>query len=253
MALTANREVSRFVDQEMRTFKVADSAHIFKGALVGLTAGGYARPLVAGDAFIGIAYEERDNSAGSDGDLECRVITIGDFEHALSGASVAHVGRPVFASADNVLTFTAAGNSYVGIAQDVPETSMVILRIDPHRRLVKTIVHAVENLAADADIAARAIHTFGQEAWITGVRVLNQATAAQGIDNSNTCVVALAIGVTSIATKTYNASAAFPLANASDALTVASARAAAGDVLTLAVTNGTAADPGPFLVEVDYV
>ena len=26
-----------------------------------------------------------------------------------------------------------------------------------------------------------------------------------------------------------------------------------GDVLTLAVTNGTNANPGPFLVEVDYV
>ena len=34
---------------------------------------------------------------------------------------------------------------------------------------------------------------------------------------------------------------------------ITNAHASAGDVLTLAVTNGTTADPGPFLVEVDYV
>ncbi len=46
----------------------------------------------------------------------------------------------------------------------------------------------------------------------------------------------------------------FPGANAQKTLgALANTHANAGDILTLAITNGTTADPGPFLVEVDYV
>lgn len=254
MALTANREVNHYVDQELRTLRVKDSAHIYKGALVGVDATGYARGLVAGDLFIGLALQEKDNSAGSDGDLSVRVYTLGDFDHAVSGAAITDVGRPVFASADGTLTFTAAGNSYVGIVQYFVSSGNIILRIDPMRRLVKTATHVVENLAANADIAARAIHVFDKEAWIIAARVVNQATSATGIDNSNTCVVELATGAGAVASVTYNAGNAFPAANTVDDMgAITNPHAAAGAVLTLAVTNGTTADPGPFIVEVDYV
>jgi len=133
MALTANRDVDHYIDQELRSFKLAASAHVFKGGLVGITTGGYARPLVAGDAFVGIAYEEGDNSAGADGDLSVRVYTLGDFGHALAGAAMANVGDAVYASADDTLTFTSAGNSYVGVAVDAPSTGQILLRIDPFR------------------------------------------------------------------------------------------------------------------------
>jgi len=253
MALTANREVSHFVDQELRTFQAA-AVSIFKGALVGLNGSNYARGLVAGDGFVGISYEDCLNSAGSAGDKSVRVYTLGDFEHALAGAALTDIGRPVFASADNTLTFTAAGNSYVGIVQDVPSSGTIILRIDPQRRSVKTVTHSVENLAADADIAARAIHSFTQEHWIVAARVVNQATAATGIDGSNTCVVALATGAGSVASVTFDGTPAFPDPNeVADLGAITNPHATAGAVLTLAVTNGTAADPGPFLVEVDYV
>ena len=36
MALTANRELNRYVDQELRSFPVAASQHVWKGALVGV-------------------------------------------------------------------------------------------------------------------------------------------------------------------------------------------------------------------------
>ena len=36
MALTANRQVDHYVDQELRSFQVAASAHVYKGAFVGL-------------------------------------------------------------------------------------------------------------------------------------------------------------------------------------------------------------------------
>lgn len=254
MALTANRNVDHYLDQELRSLAVAASVHVYKGSFVGLNASGYARPLTAGDAFAGLAYEESDNSAGSNGAKSVRVYTLGDFAHALSGATAAHIGRPVFASSDDTLTFTSDGNTYVGVVSDVPASGEIILRLDVGRRQVKTIVHPVEDLSAGSDIAARAIHAFGKEAWIVGARVVNQATGAVGIDDSNTCVVAVQKGGQTVANKTFNTGAPFPDANTASSLgTISNADADGGDVLTVSVTNGATANPGPFLVEVDYV
>ena len=130
MALTENRDLDHYIDQELRTFAVAASSHIYKGAMVGLDSNGYARPLVAGDPFVGIAYEESDNSAGANGDTSVRLYTLGDFGHALAGASQTQVGDAVYASADDTLTFTSTSNSYVGVAIDVPASGNIILRLD---------------------------------------------------------------------------------------------------------------------------
>lgn len=254
MALTANREVDHYVDQELRSYAVLGAAHIYKGALVGLKSDGYARGLVAGDAFVGVAYEEMDNGGGSDGDVSVRVYTLGDFGHALAGATIADVGRPVFASDDTTLTFSGDGNSLAGVVKDFVAAGEVIVRLDTAGRRVKTVTHAVEDLSAGSDIAARAIHGFTEAAWVTAARVVNQATAAAGIDDANTCVVAVARGGQTVASATFNSTNTFPAANTAKTLgTVSNARAAKDDVLTLAVTNGATANPGPFLVEVDYV
>ena len=254
MALTANSDVDHYIDQELRSSQVAAAKQMFKGALVGLASTGYAQPLTAGDRFVGVAYEEIDNTSGANGDLSARVYTLGDFGMTLSGAAITDVGRPVFASVDDTLTFTATGNSYVGVVQDLIATNEIILRIDPNRLLIKTVTHAVEDLAANADIAARAIHAFKKEGWIVGARVTNQATAAAGIDGSNTCVVTLAIDAGTVVAETFDATTTFPGANAQETLgALANTHANAGDILTLAVTNGTTADPGPFLIEVDYI
>ncbi len=254
MALTANSEVDHYVDQELRTYKVAATTTIYKGALVGLKTDGYARGLVAGDKLVGLAYEKIDNSAGSDGDLSVRVFTIGDFELTLTGATIASLGRPVFASADGTLTFTAHGGSYVGTVIDVPATNTIILRIDPQRRAVKTARHAVEDLAANGDIAARAVACFDHEAWIVAARVVNQADAATGVDDSNTSVHTLKIGSDTVVAETFDSTTAFPAANTeADLGAVANNHAAAGDVLTYTVVNGTTADLGPYILEVDYV
>ena len=130
MALSENREVDRYVDQELRSLKVAASAHVYKGGFVGLSSG-YARALAAGDVCVGIAYEEADNASGSAGDVSVRVYTLGDFQHALSGAALTNIGDAVYASADDTLTFTSTDNSLVGICLDVPETNTIILRLNP--------------------------------------------------------------------------------------------------------------------------
>ena len=111
MALSANQNVDRYVDQELRSYPVAGSAHVYKGGFVGLDTSGYARPLQAGDAAVGLAYEEADNSDGSNGDQAVRVFTQGDFPYALSGATRPTIADKVYASADDTLTFTASATA----------------------------------------------------------------------------------------------------------------------------------------------
>ena len=130
MPLTANRELDRYVDQELRALPVKAAARIYKGALVGIdSATGCARGLVAGDAFAGVAYEEANNTGGADAAVSVRVYTMGDFEHALGSAARTNKGQAVYASADNTLTLTSAGNSAVGRQIDAPTSGKIALRI----------------------------------------------------------------------------------------------------------------------------
>ena len=130
MALTTNREVNHYIDQELRSLQVAADSHVYKGAMLGLTSGGYVRPLSAGDLFAGIAYEEMDNTGGANGDKSVRIYTLGDFGLSLSGAVISNIGDAVYASADDTLTFTATSISYVGYVIDVPTNGEIILRLD---------------------------------------------------------------------------------------------------------------------------
>jgi hypothetical protein len=134
MAITANRELSRYIDQELRSFLVAATAHIYKGALVGLDrTTGYVRNLVAGDLFAGVAYEEIDNSAGSSGgELSIRLYTQGDFALPANSATQAVLGTPVFALDNQSTTVLAQlGGSYCGILVAVTGTNQGIVRIQP--------------------------------------------------------------------------------------------------------------------------
>ena len=126
---------------------------------------------------------------------------------------------------------------------------------------VHTFRYRVENLAANADIAERAICSWRRAGQIVGARIVNEENASAGIDGSNTCVIVLqrganAAAAVTFATVTYDATLIFPLANVvGDDFTFTEGNfvIAALDILTLQVTNGTNADPGRFVVEVDYV
>jgi hypothetical protein len=129
MGLTANRDVDHFVDQELRSYRVSGSAHVFKGGFVGVRWDGFVRPLVAGDRCVGLAYEEADNTGGMDGDVSVRVFTLGDFRHVLAGATRVDIGRAVYAVADDSLTFDPDGTSLVGYVQDCDERDIILLRL----------------------------------------------------------------------------------------------------------------------------
>ncbi|HWL94462.1 MAG TPA: hypothetical protein VNT79_13115 [Phycisphaerae bacterium] len=133
MALTANRELNRYVDQELRSFSVAAAAHVYKGAFVGFERStGHVRNLQSGDLFAGIAYEEIDNSGGAAGAQSVRLYTQGDFILTTSGATQALAGAPVYASDNETTTVSPnQGMSFVGIVMAVVGSNLGVVRIMP--------------------------------------------------------------------------------------------------------------------------
>jgi hypothetical protein len=129
MALTANQEVDRLVDQELREYGLTASAHVYKGGFVGLAADGYARAFVAGDLFLGLAYEEGDNSSGADDDVKVRVSTQGDFELAIASLATTDIGASVYASDDATATLNPDNASYIGYVVDFVSTGVGIVRL----------------------------------------------------------------------------------------------------------------------------
>lgn len=154
MSLVASRDIPRFVDQELRTHPVKAGEMIFRGAFVSVDRStGAIRPLVSGDLFAGIAYEEVDNISGADGEKSCRVYTAGDFRHAVTGATAPAKGRPVFAIADDTLNLSAStSGSYVGALVDVLPGGDCIIRIDP--LATSQVVHSVSAPLASLTTAA---------------------------------------------------------------------------------------------------
>lgn len=115
MALSANNARTFEEDLEFGDALVAASTTIYDGAILGL-ASGYARGLVAGDKFAGVALQKRDNSAGSAGDLKVRLRKRGYLVMNVTGASaVTDKGSTVYASADDTLTLTAGSNTAIGV------------------------------------------------------------------------------------------------------------------------------------------
>ncbi len=109
---------------------------IYEGAACGDNGAGYARPLVAGDKFLGFAEAKVDNSTGSAGDLNVRCIETGFIQLAVSGAVITDIGQSVYASDDDTFVFVAPSNSYIGNVVQFVSAGVVIVRfqakgIDP--------------------------------------------------------------------------------------------------------------------------
>lgn len=128
-ALTANADRARMVDQDVRTFPVGGSRHIFRSGLVGLDPAGMLKPFEPGDLFAGVAYEEKDNSAGAAGALNCRVYTLGDFVLPLTGVDEEDIGKPAFATADDACALTGHPDAFVGRVLGVNGTNEAIVRL----------------------------------------------------------------------------------------------------------------------------
>lgn len=116
---------------QIEKYPVLASAKIYEGAFVGLSSG-YARGLVAGDVFVGVAVKQVEETTAVNGAADVEVYAGQfDMECAVTGASaVTDVGSDVYASADNTLTLTAGSNTWVGYVKRwvTSTTCMVNLR-----------------------------------------------------------------------------------------------------------------------------
>lgn len=134
MALSANRELKFYTSQELVDIPVDDNVNIYKGAFVGVNAStGYGRPLVAADDFLGVAYQQADNTASGHtaGGINVRLHQSIDIVHTLSGAAATDIGSAVYASDDGTLTLTSSGNSRVGRIVAIEGTNLVRVRCQP--------------------------------------------------------------------------------------------------------------------------
>jgi len=140
MALTANTPLT-IIRGELSEVPAA-AVEIFEGACLGDNGAGYARGLVAGDAFRGHAMEYINNSAGSAGAVSVECFR-GRYrlKLAISGVAITDVGRAVYASADNTYTLVAGGNSRIGTVVRYSESGYAIV--------------ACETVASNAVFSAR--------------------------------------------------------------------------------------------------
>ncbi len=161
MALTANRDLKFFASQELIDLGVDDDVQIYKGALVGRNRStGYARGLVAGDEFLGVAYKAADNtiSGHTAGGITVRLHQAVDIVHALTSVAVADIGKDVYASADDTLTLAPADNSRVGRIVAVDATNVARVRCQPVSMLDGVLDNRPVIVLADASVTLTLDH-----------------------------------------------------------------------------------------------
>lgn len=145
-AITADRDARR-KDGDVVSYKVQAAETIYKGVPVCTDASdgmlqsndGTTLTLADGDVFAGISYEGCDNSAGADGDKECRVWKSGVFLLPFSDTLADDdIGKPVYinnTTDDAVVTFgaiTDAPQVQIGVLVRVEDSGNGWVRIDNH-------------------------------------------------------------------------------------------------------------------------
>lgn len=106
---------------------------IYQGALLKHNAAGFLAPCAAeaGAQFAGVAFEGKDNSAGSAGDELCRAKKVGMYLLNGTGFSQADVGSTVYASDDQTISTTQATNEQpVGKIAAFVSSTEVYVKID---------------------------------------------------------------------------------------------------------------------------
>lgn len=141
-------------DAYFDTFRVPVATTVYLGQFLGRNAStGYARPLVAGDQFLGVV-EDLDPFFVTDSDKGVRAVTDGMVEIPFA-AALADVGKSVYASDDNTATFTSGSNSYVGHVRNVIVGKALIVQLPVFRSQI-TKLTAATGTASDtiADVTA---------------------------------------------------------------------------------------------------
>ena len=126
--------MTKLLDDISRTYELGNinnhpvlaGEKIYEGAVVGLDENGYARPLVAGDKFVGFADRFVDNTNGSDGEVSIAVRDQGKIVLDIEGLSLNNVGQEIYASDDNSFTLEEEGNTYIGVISRVIGSEVLV-------------------------------------------------------------------------------------------------------------------------------
>lgn len=111
-------------------YPVVASDIIYEGAAVGMSAGN-ARPLTAGDPFLGFAEAKVDNSSGSAGDKRVRVKRRGQVQIPVTGVTgITDVGDDVYASDDDTFTLTESTNTRIGTVTRYVSTGVAVVEFE---------------------------------------------------------------------------------------------------------------------------
>jgi len=115
------------------------------------------------------------------------------------------------------------------------------------------IVYQVEDLAADSDIAARALFVCptGYTFTLSSAKIIAQGNS-DGIDAGNTCAITVSNGTNAIVTKTYNNVTTFPDGAVGDLGTLNGTYKvlAAGEILKFSITDGSTANPPAMILQI---
>jgi predicted RecA/RadA family phage recombinase len=106
-------------------YSVAANTKIYAGSLVCVNAAGYAVPAAdtSGYHFAGVAMEQVDNSAGSDGGQTVKLRRAGVFEFDAASISQAMVGTDMYATNDHTVDDTAGATNHIKVGQLVKYVS----------------------------------------------------------------------------------------------------------------------------------
>ena len=161
------------------------------------------------------------------------------------------------------LSATAGGNTQTQpsaysqvLGRAISATQWTIAIAPPQPAMLAVI--AVENLSAGADIgdgtAANARKAFLAPTALTLSSVkLYGLSSASGIDDSNTSIIKIYNGTTTVLTKSFDSTTAWPTAFVeTDLGTVANANVAAGASVRFDIVNGSSADPPAFDLYIWY-
>lgn len=114
-------------------YPVKANTKIWKGALVCVDNTGYLVPAsdTANLRFVGVAFENVDNTSGVNGAKRCRVVKRGSFVYNRVGSyTQADIGTTVRATSDNEVAKTSTNNIIVGTVVELVDGNRVRIRID---------------------------------------------------------------------------------------------------------------------------
>jgi hypothetical protein len=134
MTALSNSYDARRKDGALVLYPLGAGVHVRKGGLLAVaSATGLVQPASdsAGLVFVGVAYEESDNTGGAAGAKSVRVLKTGIFTYAKTAAAQSDTGKTAFAVDDGTVSTAPTTDSVAcGIVTGAPDALTVQIRID---------------------------------------------------------------------------------------------------------------------------